>query len=636
MGSRRGALPAETAEAYSPAVNLPPPVASAPVIRGRYGLLLVQSIVLAIVLAWPAPARLAEAAIGTAGADVAKHVWNLWWARAELREGPPGLLTTLVNWPRGMPLYPIEPINQAIAAVVPLPPVLLSNLLALLHLVLVGLCAGWLGWFASGSRLGALVTAALFQGSSFVAFTLHAGVGELRQAWWIPLGLGCLLRARHTRETRWFVALGLTMAGATLACFYHGFFLAAAVLLHVVATMRWERRLLVGYASAGAITVAIVLPVVTTFADSYGPASAPRPDLWTWLTSPFQVNTYAGAALDLPDLVRSRVGERGADRLLHAYTGGRYIGAVAFALALAGLWAARRRAFPWVVVALGGIVLSMGTVFWWRNEIVALPFALPLLWINRLLAWVAEPINFPVRFLAIVAAAVAVLAGMAAARWRWAALLAPVALVDVVKHDLVPWPRDMTALPTDDGDAPPGAVADLSPMIAGNGTLPSYGTREGAVLPSWIDPTLRARGIVAQIALDRPFQTVAVERQQMWALEGLLWTATLPLADALVTGILAPEEAAESTWLLRARGFGSVVLTHACGEAPDPTAAAVLDAALGPRRPGRCHTLWALPTTDDAGRAETWAANQATRAQRLKPPRLRTAHEAGLAPAGSE
>ncbi|MDP2315012.1 MAG: hypothetical protein Q8P41_19080 [Pseudomonadota bacterium] len=591
-------------------------------------LLLLQSFALALVLTWPAPARFGSELLGTPKGDAAKHAWNLWWTRAEVGGGASGLLTQLVNWPAGMRLYPIEPLDGLVALLIPLEPVALANLLAVVHVALLGACAGWLGWLVTGSERGALTTAALAQGASFVAFTLHVGVGELRQVWWIPLGLACLVKAQETRAPRWFAALGGCLAVATLACFYHGFFLATAVSLHALASLRRDRALLLGYLGAAVLAVAVVVPVVRTFAVSYGAADASAGvSFLAWMTAGFAPETFPGAALDLPDIVRSRAADRGADALVYAYTGGRYVGVVALILAALGVAAAPRRAAAWAVVAVGAVVLAMGTVVWWGGEVLALPIALPMTWINRALAWVAEPLNFPVRFVSVTMVATAVLGGLAVTRWRWLALLVPVALVDIAANDLVPWPRDTTVLPVEaDVVAPAGAVADLTVITRGLGRSPDYASREGALLPSWLDGELRTRAIGAQMALDRPFQTVPIERQEMWALDGLLWTAVLPLSVRAVVADTPVEDPRESIWLLRERGFGSIVLTHACGGAPDAAAAQTFDELVGPRRVGRCFALWALPEVEATeAEAERWARVQAERVRRLPTPRLQAA-----------
>ncbi len=626
MGASTGRLrPLHTRAAHPAARSAP--AACTPLARyngavSRW-LLPLQSVALALLLAWPAPARFGAEAIGTPGGDIAKHVWNLWWARAEMTGGASGLLTTLVNWPAGMRLYPIEPLHSVIALLVPASPVALANALALLNLVALGLAAGWLGGLVTQSRAGAFTTAALAQGSSFAAFTLHAGVGELREVWWIPLGLGCLVRAQETVAWRWFVALGFALAGATLACFYHGLFLATAVGVYTLFTPR--RDLVRGCVASALIACVLTVPVVLTFSSSYGPEKAPQ-GFVQWLTAPVYPDA-PGVALDLTELLRPRDGERGGERLAYAYTGGRYIGLVALGLAVAGVFAAPRRARAWAGVAATGVVLAMGAGVWWNGAPVALPFSLPMAWLNRVLSGVAEPINFPARFLSITGVAMPVLAGLAVARWPRAAWLVPIALVDVARHDLVPWPRDTTALPIGKPvAAPPGAVADFTVMLAGHGQLPGFASREGALLPSWITPELRTRGIGAQIALDRPFQTVPIERQEMWALDGLLWTAALPLANSIVTRQASTLDIRASRRLLLDRGFGSILISHECGQTIDAGVVALLDSAVGPHLSGGCFELWPIPETEAQPlEVAAWREAQARRVAALPPPALRAA-----------
>ena len=125
----------------------------------------------------PAASGAGDKVIGSADGDVAKHVWTLWWMRREALTGDWGLLTRLVNFPEGVHLWPIDPLDGVLGILVPLQPVALADALAFLHLTLLGLAAGWLGKLVSGSRLGGYVAGALAQGSAFAAFTLHVGVG---------------------------------------------------------------------------------------------------------------------------------------------------------------------------------------------------------------------------------------------------------------------------------------------------------------------------------------------------------------------------------------------------------------------------------------------------------------------------
>ncbi|MBM4390930.1 MAG: hypothetical protein FJ090_07385, partial [Deltaproteobacteria bacterium] len=293
----------------------------------RRGLLIVQSAALAAVMMCPTPGTPGARALGSADADTAKHLWNLWWMRTELLSGEPGLGTRLVNFPDGAALYPIDPLDGLVGFFLPIPAVSLANVLCFVHLTLLGMAAGWLGRMVSGSRLGGYVAAALAQGSAFAAFTVHVGVGELRQFWWLPLGLGCLLRARETGAWSWFVRLGLVGGFATLACFYYGAFLGLASVTILAVDLVVQRpvpslRTLRGHGLALAIAAAIAVPAASAFASSYGPSTTVAATPTT--TAAVTVADASGAAAALEDLYLPRAWARSElDDDARAYTGGR-------------------------------------------------------------------------------------------------------------------------------------------------------------------------------------------------------------------------------------------------------------------------------------------------------------------------
>ncbi len=571
-------------------------------------LLLVQSILLAFLVTWPAAAHFTTQAVGCAHSDTPKHVWTLWWMRLELVEGVSGLRTNFVNFPEGMDLYPIEPLHGLIAWLVPLPAVALSNLLAVLNVFLVGVCTGWLGWLVSRRPVGALVAGAIAQTGSFVAFTLHVGVGELRQVWWIPLGLCVLVRARETRSWGWFLGLGLIMGAATLSCFYHGFFLALAVAVVALLTLRLDAKLLGGYFVAAVLCAVIVFPVVQAFAVSYAPdAHQAKPGFLAWMQARAPLETYPMSSLELSQIFEGRDREfQESQRQLYAYGGGRYLGWATLALAAVGVASAPRKALPWLSVGIVGIVLAMGTVLWWDGAVVQPRIVLPLAWLNRALAYVGEPLNFPVRFLALTTIAVAVL-GALACRWRWSLVLVPLAVIEVNARSGAPWPRDMLSMadmvPV---TAPPGAVADFTYIFHGAETSVSHA----------YDARDRARVLGAQISLDRAFQTTVIDRVELWGSSGYYWTVALPITKLLREGLTDPEATRQSAWLLRDRGFGSILLTHPCDDrgAGQSAWAAQLDAQLGARQAGRCGQLWALPEVEAAPEeAAAWKLAQEER-----------------------
>ena len=184
-------------------------------------------VLLAILLTYPMILYPNSAALGSPRADGMKHLWTLWWMRSSVWEYASfPYQTDLVNYPIGMDLYPIEPLNGLVALFLPwMPLIALSNFLALGNMVLTGITGAWFGRLLSRSRVGGFVAGTLLEGSAVMAFFIHVGVGELHHLWWLPLGLGCQLMARKTQEWKWFLAVALCLVGAMLSCFYLGFFL---------------------------------------------------------------------------------------------------------------------------------------------------------------------------------------------------------------------------------------------------------------------------------------------------------------------------------------------------------------------------------------------------------------------------
>ena len=539
---------------------------------------------LAVALSWPAVTHLGTAALGSPESDTIKHLWTLWWMKAQLSSGG-GLHTTLVNFPEGLTLFPIEPLNGLLSLALPFSTVVNANVLALFHLTLTGLAAGWLGRLVSGNDRGAYAAGALLQGSAFVAFTLHVGVGELRQVWWLPLGLGCLFQAHHTRAWGWFLALAAALAGCALSCFYHGLFLAAAVSVWALCTLRFSMRLWVGYALAAGLSLALVLPTVTAFSGTFGKG---RPQEMFGAHGEVLID-YRAEAAHLDDLVRPKEPKlEPIARQERAYGGGRYLGVVA--LALAGVVASPRRALPWLTLGVVGVVFALGSVLWLGENKVRVGGAalqLPLAWLNDALARHAEPINFPARFLAVPSVAIAVL-GALGMRWRWLYWLVPIALWDVAAHDLAVWPRRTLSLPDMRGlDAKTLAAAGIAGPLA------------DLALAAESNEETRTLAVAAQLATGLPTQAVPLERLDDWAPEGNAWLRKRRisvLGNLARPGITAPtpDELSADLSALRSRGFAGVMLTHREGRG-DQNAEALLTAMCGPPVRGAHAAVWRLP-----------------------------------------
>lgn len=586
--------------------------------------LLLQSLALAILLTWPIPMELSERAIGSLDGDGIKHVWNLWWMRQEVLSGVPGLHTNWVGFPDGMDLYPIEPLNGLFAAVLPLEPVALSNILAIVHLTLLGLCSGWLGEIVSYRMRGALMAGALAQCSAFAAFTLHVGVGELRELWWLPLGFSCLLEAQQTRHWKWFAALGGVLVLSVLSCFYMGFFLAIGVLVYALVTLRRNTALLTKYTVTAVVSSVIALAPFQLFARTYDPYDDRASLTFEQWKTTRPLETYEAAATEPSQLLLWRNAERTSDRQARAYTGGRYLGLITLGLAIAGAWAQPRRAAPWLAVAATGIVLSFGTVLWEHGKIITFPggarMVLPLAWINAYLGYYAEPVNFPTRFLALAAVALPA-AAAAATRWRWTWVLVPLACLDMISHDLVPWPRETFALPNTAGLTNDGSelgVLNVTPFLR-------LQSAEPGLLLANKDSEGRSRAISAQITMQRRFDIIPIERMDFWSPDGLLWALPLPVFQAIHGHPARPnvEQYRRDLWLVRDRGFDKLLITFAGQLASIAESVNFLTDLCGEPEQSAVAVVWTVPTVNaTADEAATWKAGHAALVAALPRPRM--------------
>lgn len=458
-----------------------------------------------------------------------KHLWTLWWMQASVwQEGKLPFATHLINYPIGMDLYPIEPLNGLIGLFFPFLDVIpLSNLLVFINMTLTGIAGIWFGRELSGSRWGGLVAGTLLQGSSVMAFFVHVGVGELTHLWWLPLGLGILIRARTTGHWGWFLALSATLVGAMLSCFYLGFFLSMAVALYALATLwngRSTPRLLALYALSATLAVGTVYPVTQWFAASYKSGDVPEVGLRSYILEEHgqPITDPPSARLEPPQLLSPFRTPASVEQA--AYGGGRYIGFLTVLLALAGLVRNPRKAAPFVGIALFGILFAFGSYLTVEGQPVTASGArlrMPHIWLNRLLGYIAEPLNFPVRFLAMTAVALSGMGALAVRRDRPSMkqlVVVPLALLAVVEVSQAqmltrPWasfaPRDASVLEplAAMGD---GAVIDLALVVRA-------------------DHENRWNGLSTQIAHGKRTQAVPIERIEYFARDGYWYVRSLPL-----------------------------------------------------------------------------------------------------------
>jgi len=593
-------------------------------------------LLLSLGLTWPTVLSPGEAVLGHSSGDALKHLWNLWWMRstvwadgASLGERIP-YQTQVLNWPEGLPLYPIEPLNGLVAVGLPwLDLIVLGNLLVIGNLVLVGICGAWLGRLVSGSATAGCVAGTLLAASSVFASFVHIGAGELLHLWWIPLGLGVVVLAGRELVTRRFAQLAACLVAAAASCFYLGWFLGLAIATLALATLWPPRRagqLGWRYLLTALISGALILPMASALSATlpgagevaaHGPA-AEAASSWRLLETPDAPETR----LDPSQVLVPGQGELADDEA--AYGGGRYLGWVALGLAVLGLWRRPRDAAPWLAVGVVGAALSLGTWLTIGGTEVVVGggrLELPASFLNVLLARLASPVNFPVRYMAITVVAVAVVASLAVPsegrsrrRWIWV-VLALLAAVEVSAAQRTGWPWARLQ-PTDAG---------AFEVIAGHR---GHGLIDLALV---VRPDERSRwsALSHQLAHQHPIQGVPIERVEYTARGGTWFVEALELVTSLKRfyarqpfdgGLDYRARHRKDLALLSDAGFGEILVSYRGGRDPlPPGLVAALTALCGPPvLSTHGSTLWSLPEVQ-ATEAELarWRSEHATAVSEL-------------------
>ena len=596
--------------------------AEGPVFRGLVAT--AQSVLLTAVLTWPVPRRLDGGVLGCIEADTVKHLWTLWWIRHTiLVDHRIPFQTDYVNFPAGMDIWPIEPLNGLAALLLaPLSVVALSNVLVMLNLTANGLCGVLFGRELTGDLLGGLVVGMLIQTSTFALFSIHVGVGELQHFWILPLGFWCLLRLLRTGRWRWAVVTGIVLGLGTLTCFYHGFFLGTGLLVASVPLLvrrHGSLRLLARLVVSAVIGIGLVVPLSRAFPSAALEDQATSRPFFEFVfgeVSGQHLSEPIKARLQPEDLVRTRSHLwNDTEQSRTAYVGGRLLGIPVLFLAAFALWRWPRRTVPWVAVALVGICLALGSelsvggrAVQWGGSSIQLPFS----YLNRALWFVIEPVHFPVRFLALTQVALAGLGGvavMASTGWvRWVMLaLALGNAVDIQTRQVLPYPMVTFELEDQSFLAPAqrydeGAMLDLTGV---------WGE----------DAECRRLVMIAHLEHQRPVQSVPVDRLQFFGRDGHLLAQSLAFVEDLAPGYRGGEMTLGSDYrgdllVLREAGFRlAMVNSQGLKEDLDSSFLAALAGVFGePVAVTPTSALFVIPTpTGTAEEIEAWRAEHAAR-----------------------
>ncbi len=400
---------------------------------------LVVAPLLVLLLTWPMPLRPTWLLAHPLG-EGTNHHWMFWRALQDL---------PVANWPAGIDIPLMDPINLPFALGGLVHPALAYN-----GVVLAGLLLAYAGAWVFARELeagpwGSMIAGIAAASAPALGAAADFGISEALPVGWLGFHAACLLALARPGSTRRALLLalgaGLTLAAFVLAGWYHALFGLIVEVGLVIWTLVRARALrtlkpgLLGLAGAqGLLALALILPRLLAFLEIR--------ELWSyrWVKhSPFPPEfrpawrSLPAFGTDLLNLVLPSLDTVEVSKCV-------YVGLVGLALALC----ARKRAplllaAPLYLLSLGHW-LSVGGQTRHFERIITLPGAWLVDWFPALVGlshWqrAAVPASF------LVAVAVGLGAARLIERFPWAAWGLPVLLVaDALALSQTPWPRPMT------------------------------------------------------------------------------------------------------------------------------------------------------------------------------------------------
>jgi hypothetical protein len=398
-------------------------------------------LVLVLLAVWPLRASLLGGDIPGAGPDVLSTLWGMWWFGQEWLGAAWGGWTPLANYPSGAWGAVLSPLSGIVYSLTE-------------PLVGIGRAAAAADWVqAAGlavatallarrlgcSMAGALAAGLVPLGMRYTWYGLGEGSVVAIAALFVPMGLFYLIETLEAPCTKSAACAAACMALVALENPYLAPVLPTVALAQVLWTLRrglrkgpWRdpnRRTAAFLAAALTAGSAGILGVSALYGRVASPDYPPRivvetRQLGPWL---FEVIDKPWARLDPVDMFRPNQVRWTLDVFAgEGAQGGDYLGLAALALALSSAFLVGRRAWPWLVVGLGSVMLALGSV----SGIVPLPFLV----LNDIMDAVARPLTQPTRFLCVAGVGLGVAAGLAVdalarlpiphARWGAVAVLA--------------------------------------------------------------------------------------------------------------------------------------------------------------------------------------------------------------------
>ena len=379
------------------------------------GVVLGLAVAAALFLSWPLPLHLDTHVLHPSmDPDVQ---CGLWWPRAftdSVLAGQDPFFRPELAWPEGQDVrlliwnFWLQILLFPIYAT--LDPVTGMNVAALLGVVAAGVCGAAAAWWATERKDAAL--AGLIVGTLSIYGLFESAAGRPEQGWWAPMALyfGALLRLnRHPGDKKALLIAAASMAVAGATYWFYAIFLGVGTVAWTawrLASRELDRQRFLDLIKVAVGSVVLVLPFVLPLASALSQADS---DYAVMRDTMDTVGQQARAAIEFPMALTGSLsgGVRNPATALPAWSLPILIAGLFFkdsrGLALVGLLGAS--------LCLGPhLVDSMGVPF--RDRTIPMPHAL----LNHLPGF--GRFWWPYRWIALVLAVCAPIAGMLAARFR--------------------------------------------------------------------------------------------------------------------------------------------------------------------------------------------------------------------------
>jgi hypothetical protein len=320
---------------------------------------------LAVVIMAPTLPDPTSLAIGHPRADTWNHLWGYAWVGRGVLAGELPHHTSLLAWPAGGALWFIDTFGAVLTAplVAFAGPVAAYNAYCLFSLALAGVATWALAWRETRSVPAALAAGLVFESAPHLLAQLHNGISESLAVGWMVLAVLATRVALNRPGPGPGLLAGVALAVSTVANWYYGVFALLAFggfwVGAVVARRGSFRDLALTAATAAAGLLTLAGPVLFLFSRTMSAPDAlvTRDPDFVWMTLVHHnmtdlVTFFRPGRYYSPDL-RALWDE---DLIVVVYLGWAVL---LPAVAVLGT-GQRRRASPWLGLALGFFLLTLG------------------------------------------------------------------------------------------------------------------------------------------------------------------------------------------------------------------------------------------------------------------------------------